>query len=210
MGLGSPSELEYEKHTWLVMGISAVLGFSISALVYPMWTDNVESAQVIAKLVEYPAYNAMRVYHTSVYTNLIQLAAVLLRIGVSEWTLSVVFSGIQGAIACSSLALFTLAVSRSVITALVVPVLLLRFRQAIPDHAYDYLAYFHGHSYPNMFPNHTGIYGVVGLFWILLVFSLFSLRKVRTASVLLGLMPAIHPGLALACLVGVLANAVFL
>jgi hypothetical protein len=42
------------------------------------------------------------------------------------------------------------------------------------------------------------------------VFSLFGLRKVRTASVLLGLMPAVHPGLALPCLFGTLTAAAFL
>ncbi len=208
--MDSSPPLDYERHTWLVLGVSAALGFAVGAFVHPMWMDNVESAQVIANLVVYPPGNVMRAYHTSVYSLLIQAAAILLRAGVSEWTLSVCFSGLQGALACSSLALVTLAVSRSLTTALALPVLMLRFREAIPDTAFDYLATFHGHHYPNLFPNHAGIYGVVGLFWILLVFGLFSLRKVRTASTLLGLMPAIHPGLAPALVVGVLANVVFL
>jgi hypothetical protein len=208
----NPAQTAAERRTWAVLAVSSALGFTAGAFVYPMWTDNVESAQVLAGLVSYPPGQGlpMREYHLSVYTLLIQCAALLLRLGLSEWALSVLFSGLQGALACSALSLFALAVSRSATTALLVPILLLRMRQAFPDWPGNYLSIFHGHRYPNLFPNHAGIYGIVGLFWILLVFSLFSLRKTRTASVLLGLMPAVHPALALVAAVGALGVAVVL
>jgi hypothetical protein len=201
-----------ERQTWTVLAASAAIGFCMGAFVYPMWTDNVESAQVLAGLVEYPKGEGlpMRAYHLSVYTVLIQAAALLLRLGASEWALSVFFSGLQGALACSALALFTLAVSRSATTALLLPVLLLRMRVTLPDWPGHYLSVYQGHRYPNIFPNHAGIYGIVGLFWILLVFSLFGLRKTKTASVLLGLLPAVHPALALAGFVGALSIAILL
>src|SRR5437868_4966255 len=128
-------------------------------------------------LVRYGPTEVMGIYHSAVYSIVIQTAAVLLHSGVSEWALSVLFSGFQAALSCSALALFTLAVSRSAATALLVPVLLLRFRPTIADWPAAYLGVYHGHHYPNFFPNHASLYGVIGLFWIVLVFSAFGLRK---------------------------------
>jgi hypothetical protein len=200
----------HERHVWWVSAVTAAAGFCIGAFVYPMWTDNVESAQVQAQLVSYRPGDVMGVYHNAAYSLAIQIAAILLRAGVTEWTLSLLFSGAQAALSCAAIALATLAVSRSATTALLVPVLLLRFRVGLPDWPRFPLAAFHGHNYPNFFPNHTSFYGVLGLFWILLVLSLFSLRKVRTGAVLLGLMPAVHIGLAPACAVAVAGVGLFL
>jgi hypothetical protein len=193
-----------------VAAVTAAAGFCIGAFVYPMWTDNVESAQVQAQLVSYQAGDVMGLYHDAAYSLAIQIAAILLRAGVSEWTLSLLFSGAQAALSCAAIALATLAVSRSAVTALLAPVLLLRFRAALPDWPESSLAAFHGHHYPNFFPNHTSVYGVLGLFWILLVLSLFSLRKLRTGAVFLGLMPAVHIGMAPMCAVAIAGAGFFL
>jgi hypothetical protein len=75
-----------------VLALSAVAGFLVGAVARPTWTDNVESAQVLAGVVVYPQRTPMYDYHTSVYSLTIQAAAVLLRLGVPEWTISVLSS----------------------------------------------------------------------------------------------------------------------
>ena len=192
-----------------VLALSSLVGFALCALVTPTWTDNVESAQVLAGHVVYPARTPMYEYHLSAYSLTVQAAAVLLRLGIPEWPLSVLFSGLQGALAFGALSMLTLAVSRSPAAALLMPVLFLRMREWTYGET-DYIKILHGHRYPNLFPNDTGIYGVVGVFWLVLVLGLFGLRRVRAGAFLLGVMPAVHAGLALPALLGAAAGACLL
>ena len=84
--------------TWLVLAASASAGLVASIVLYPMWTDNVESAQVIAGVVKLPPGNVMATYHTSVPSLQILIPALLLRLGASEWPLCLASIGVQGAI----------------------------------------------------------------------------------------------------------------
>jgi hypothetical protein len=187
---------------WPVLAVSATVGFAVGALVRPTWTDNVESAQVLAGVVQYPSPTPMYHYHTSAYSLTIQAAAVLLRLGVPEWPLSLVSSGLQGALSFGALSLFALAVSRSAALALVMPVLVLRLRECCEGEL-SYIKLLHGHMYPNVYPNDGGIYGVVGLFSVMAVLALLGLRRIKAAAFLLGLLPGLHLGLALPCFLGV-------
>ena len=60
------------------------------------WQVAVESAQVVAGLVDYPPGNPFYIYHTKFWTVLHQMGAVLLRAGLSEMTLSRLVSGLLG------------------------------------------------------------------------------------------------------------------
>ena len=191
-----------------VLALSAAAGFLVGAFVQPSWTDNVESAQVLAGVVVYPQRTPMYDYHTSVYSLTIQTAALLLRLGVPEWPLSVLFSGLQGALGFAAVALFTFAVSGRASVALVLPLLLLRLHGWTAAET-TYLGVLHGHRYPNHFPNDMAIYGMIGLFSVLLIFALLAVGRVKLGAFLLGLMPGLHPGLALPCFLGVAAAFVF-
>ena len=192
-----------------VFAVAAVAGFLVGAFVRPTWTDNVESAQVLAGVVSYPQRTPMYDYHTSVYSLTIQAAALLLRLGVPEWPLSVAFSGLQAALSFGALALLGLAVSGRAGLALLMPLLFLRMRDWCEGET-TYIRVLHGHMYPNVYPNDMGIYGVVGLFSVLLIFALFAAGKVKPGALLLGLLPGLHPGLALPCFLGVGAALLFL
>jgi hypothetical protein len=183
-----------------VCATSAALGFVIGAFFQPHWTDNVESAQVLAGLVRYAQPTPLSEYHASAYSLSVQLAAILLKAGLSEWTCSVLFSGLQGALSFAALSTLGLAVSESHVAALLMPVLFLRLREWSLTET-TYLKILHGHRYPGLFPNDEAIYGVLGLFWILLVLGLLGQRRVKTAAFLLGVMPAVHAGLAPAAFV---------
>jgi hypothetical protein len=191
-----------------VLALSAAAGFLVGAFVQPTWTDNVESAQVLAGVVVYPQRTPMYDYHTSVYSLTIQTAALLLWLGVPEWPLSVLCSGLQGALSFAAIALFAFAVSGRASIALVLPLLLLRLHGWSAAET-TYLGMLHGHRYPNHFPNDMAIYGMIGLFSVLLIFALLAVGRVKSGAFLLGLMPGLHPGLALPALLGAAAAFVF-
>ena len=135
----------------------------------------------------------------------LQIVAIdLLRLGVPEWPLSVLFSGLQGALSFAAVALFTFAVSGRASIALILPLILLRLHGWSAAET-TYLGMLHGHRYPNHYPNDMAIYGMVGMFSILLVFALFAVGRVKPGAFLLGLMPGLHPGLALPCFLGAAA-----
>jgi hypothetical protein len=177
---------------WLVASVSALLGSCISLAAYPMGTDNVESAQVVAGIVRFPEGNIMAAYHTSVQSIQIQIPALLLRAGVSEWTLSLGSIGIQGALSFAAVSLLALAFSGSAAVSILLPILLLCLRQAAPAWPEQDVDALHGHHYPILFPAHSSMFGVVGFFSLILIVSLFGLGKRRAASALAGLMPCIH------------------
>lgn len=197
------SSSDSADHTWSVLTLSAIVGFVVSGFIYPMWTDNVESAQVIARIVQFPQKNPMYMYHTSIYTLVVQVAAILLKAGFSELQLSIFFSGLQGAISFSALSLCTYCFHRNPLTSLITPLLFLQLRQAFPEWPGNYTGAFHGHGYPILFPNHASIYGVVGIFSALLALCLLSLGKKRSGAFLVGIMPGIHPTLAVPLWLGI-------
>ena len=72
---------------WLVLAVSGLFGFRIGLVGFPTWHICVETAQVVAGLVRYPAENPFYIYHTKLWSLVIQICAVLLKAGLSEITL---------------------------------------------------------------------------------------------------------------------------
>lgn len=192
------------RNAGATIAAAGVLGFILFAVVLPSWTCNVESAQVVAGVVRLPADNPMRLYHLSVVSLLIEPAALLLSLGVSEWTLSVLSSGLQGAVVFAGLAAVTLAFSGSPAVSILVPVMMLslQVRPGAPLPRYPFLTAFNGHGYPVLLANHPYIFGTVGLFSVLLAWGLAALRKDRSAAFLAGLLPWIHLSVAIAGWIG--------
>lgn len=186
---------------------SALLGFLLFAVVFPSWTDNVESAQAVAGTVSYPPGNPMGTYHRSALSLTVDGAALLLRLGLSEWHASVLSSGLMGAAIFSGLSSLTLAFSGSASVSLLVPVLLLSLQLSLGQahYAWPYIGSFHGHGYPVLLANHPYVHGTTGLFSVLLAWGLLALRCDRTGAALLGILPWIHPSMALAGWIGAFA-----
>ena len=168
---------------WVLL-LSGLLGFRLGMTGFPDWQVAVETAQVVAGLVSYPPDNIFYIYHTRLWTVLHQLLAVALRAGVSELTLSLVVSGVQGMLTFQALALFVYALSRDVLLAVGAAALIFFTRAAE-----------FGTVYPLFLLGTEHTYGVVGLSTcVARRGDCFGAGWYRTGALLLGIAPCIHPG----------------
>jgi hypothetical protein len=151
---------------------------------YGTWQVAVESAQVLAGVVEYPRSNPFYMYHTKVWTLLHPLGALLLRAGLSEATVSLLVSGLLGMVSFAALTMTTFALCRDRWISLGVPFFIELTRAANFEIAY-----------PIWILGSTHTYGVIGLSLALLVAALLGNGCFRSGAFALGLMPAIHPSI---------------
>lgn len=180
-----------------LVGAAAVFGAVLGVLVKPVWTDNLIPAQIIAGVVEYPADSLVPLTYLRPHSLVTQLAALLLMTGLREWSVSLVFSGLQGALACAALTTLALAVSRHWLSAVFTLGLIVRLSMQQPRWIGSYVDVFHGHFYPNTFPVAPGVFGAVGLYLCIMILGLIALERWRAAALGTALLPFIHPGLAL-------------
>jgi len=104
-----------------VLIVSGVLGFAVGAIKFPTWQVAVESAQVVAGIVQYPAGNPFYIYHVKLWTILHQICAVLLLSGVSEISLSIALSGLLGMVSFQALAMIVYALSADIVLSIAAP-----------------------------------------------------------------------------------------
>ena len=168
----------------LVLAVSGILGFRVGMVVFPDWQVAVETAQVVAGIVKYPATTPFFLYHTKLWTLLHQVLAVFLRVGVSEVWLSLILSGLMGMVSFQALAMFVFALSDDVLMAMGAPLVMLVAR------ASEF-----GVVYPILLAGSVNTYGILGLSLFVLVIGLFGAGCYRTAGFLLGVAPSIHPAL---------------
>lgn len=168
---------------WVLI-LSGIVGFRVGMLGFPDWQVAVETAQVLAGVVTYPPDNIFYIYHTRLWTALHQVLAVALGAGVTEMTLSLLVSGVQGMLTFQALALFVYALSRSVLLAVGAAALIFFTRSA------EY-----GTVYPLFLLGTEHTYGVIGLSTGVLVMALLGAGWYRTGAFLLGMAPCIHPSL---------------
>jgi hypothetical protein len=171
---------------FLTLLASGVLGFHLGYARFPDWQISVESAQVLAGIVNYPEETPFYVHHMKLWTILHQICALLLGAGMSEIELSRIISGALGMLSFQALALFAYAFSGRAIESVGVAVLLF-----VSNVTYA------GAVYPIFLMGVPFTYGVVGLSLIVLVAALQGSGLQRTAAFLLGLSPAVHTGLAI-------------
>jgi hypothetical protein len=167
-----------------VLIISGVLGFAVGAMKFPTWQVAVESAQVVAGIVQYPAGNPFYIYHVKLWTILHQICAVLLLAGVSEIWLSIALSGLLGMASFQALAMIAYALSADVVLAIAAPFVI--FVSHVAEHGVVYVVSL-------MNTQHT--YGSIGLSVIVLVAGLLGSGCYRLGWALLGLATAVHPSL---------------
>jgi hypothetical protein len=114
----------------VVLVISGALGFFIAFVAFPTWQVAVETAQVVAGLVAYPAGNPFYIYHTKLWTVLHQVCALALLSGMSEITLSKVLSGVMGMLSLQALSMCVFALSRNVLLSVGASLVILATRSA--------------------------------------------------------------------------------
>jgi hypothetical protein len=167
-----------------VLVFSGALGWHVGAGAFADWQVAVESAQVVAGLVEYPPGNPFYVYHTKLWTILHQVLALLLGAGFTERTLSVAVSGLLGVVSFQALALIAYALSGDVLIAAGASALIFFTRVAEANALY-----------PIWLVGTSHTYGVIALSFCALVVGFLGCGWYRTGLFLLGLAPAVHPSL---------------
>ena len=172
-------------HAKLVLTASGVSGFLIG-LSFWDWQWAVEHAQVTAGLVSYSPASPPGIAHAKLWSIVPQLGAALLRMGVSETTLSQLLSGVLGWLSFQALAAVSYAVGRSAFVALGAAFVV------FVSHATDY-----GVVYPIILLGSGHTYGSAGLSFVALAIGLLGMGWYRTGSFLLAVSPAVHPALGL-------------
>jgi len=171
----------------LVLVTSGVAGFIIGAFVYPCAQVCVESAQILAGVVEYPPSNPHYICHVKLWTLLNQIPAIFLSLGVPEVWLRRAISGAVLALSFQALGLVVWVFSRGAL--FVLGSLVFIAATAATDF---------GVIYPiRLVPPMVHTYGMTGLSFVLLAIGLFGTGNRRAAGFLLGLSPAIHFSIAL-------------
>lgn len=156
------------------------------------WQIAVESAQAVAGLAVYPLDNPFYMYHVKSWTLLHQLPALLLRCGASESAVSIGLGGLIGAISFQAVALCAFAFGRHRLLAIVAP-LLVHITNASRDLESVHQIRLLSHEC-------WMTYGVMGVSWALLAWSLLGVGCRRWAALLMGLGLAVHPLLGAWCL----------
>ena len=166
------------------LAVSGALGFWLGATVFAEWQVAVETAQVIAGLVEYPPDNPFFIYHVRLWTVLHEALALLLRLGVSELTASRLTSGLLGMFSLQAVCMVIYTLSRSAMLATGGAFVVFLSRAAEI-----------GGRYPISLMGTQHTYGAVGLSAMVLAAGLLGAGRYRLGGLLLGSLPAIHPGL---------------
>jgi hypothetical protein len=168
----------------LVLTVTGLIGFVIGITKFATWQVAVESAQVVAGLVAYPADHPFYIYHMKLWTIAHQICAILLKAGVSEIVLSKAISGLLGMLSFQALGVLVFAFSEDVLLSIATPLVILYTQAAI-----------HGANYPIALMGTDHTYGVLGLSTAALVVGLIGAGCYRSGGFLLGLAPAIHPSI---------------
>ena len=166
----------------IVLAISGAIGFILGSMAEPSYQVCVETAQVLAGVVEYPWLTPACIYHKSLWTVLHQLCAAALQVGVSETTLSIIVGGLCAMVSFQGIALVTLALSRRSWLAILAPGLVALYGGAALSSIYPVLLYGTEHTY-----------GTMGRGCAVVIVGLLGLGRYRAAALLLGALPAIHP-----------------
>ena len=165
---------------WVLL-LSGALGFFIGSFAQAEWQVAVETAQVVAGTVRYSPDNPFYMYHVKLWTILHQILAVLLKMGFSERTLSILVSGVLGMVTFQAFAAVILALSGDALLALGGTVVIFFAR---PNEF--------GVVYPIRFLGAEHTYGILGLSYMLLVTAMLGGGWRRPGALLLGLAPAVH------------------
>jgi len=171
-------------HVLTMLTASGIGGFHAGMATFPDWQVAVETAQVVAGVVQYPPDNPFYLYHLKLWTILHQICALLLRAGPSEIALSKLVSGLLGMVSFQAIAMIVYALSQDELLAVGSAFLIAFTRTA------EY-----GVNYPVHLMGTPHTYGVIGLSLIALIAGFAGAGWYRASGFLLGIAPAVHPSL---------------
>ena len=182
-------KLQSYEHTNSVL---FYMGISVSFIIGILHTDGFSSvlnaAQVVAGLIDYPGPSLEKYAHYKQWSILVQLFAVLLKIGVSEKTISLITCGVQGALFFLAVFLIAKALIKSFYLAIIFSLFLL-FSSLIHEVSI-------GLSYEIvLFSKHT--YGIIGFLTSILIIGLFLNNHRRSCVLISGIFFSIHADWAL-------------
>ncbi|MBI5714117.1 MAG: hypothetical protein HZC38_11950 [Chloroflexi bacterium] len=178
--------LAKEKRIVFVLITSSLLGL-IAGLLQPTLQVAVEQGQVLGGIVQYPTDNPFFIYQSKTWTFLAQFSAISLRLGLSEITLSLFFSGLAGVLSFSGFALWLFALADDILFALLAPPVFIKVLDII---VWSF-------NYPTNVLGIIHTYGMIGMTFIFFTSGLFAVGYRRWAWLFAGLSPAIHPSLGL-------------
>lgn len=165
----------------LVLLVSGLIGFFLGAFVFPTMQYCVQYGQVLAGIVKYPFSTPEGLVMRHYWSLPNQLSAIGLLAGLSEPTLSILFSGVLGMLSFQALALFMFTISNRLLVSVLAPGLF--FFSA---------ATFFGDVYPVKLMSHFATHGILGLAYILLSAAMIGAGRNRFAALLFGMAPALH------------------
>ena len=175
----------FKKNKFIVVVFfSGIFGFFVGVS-HSTWQAVAESSQILSGIVQYSTPNPFYIYHVKSWTILNQIGALFLYLGGAEKTLSIVVSGIMGAIYFLAFSILVFALCQNSIMALSTPFLM---------HFLDLDTDF-GVTYPIQITDSVHSYGVLGQGFAFMVIALFTAKKFRTAGFLLGVSISIHPAI---------------
>jgi hypothetical protein len=180
----------HQRDVAWVMLFSGLMGLFLG--IATGWQVAVESAQVVAGIVQYPRDNPFAMYHLKTWTLLHQVPAAMLALGIPERAVALAIAGLTGMISFMALALCAYACGASRLLASMVPVVLLG------TGVYGEVS----SVYPIRILSNAPwvLYGCFGTSLALLIWSMIAVGLKRSGALLMGLMPAIHPTLGAWCL----------
>lgn len=178
----APAWSNSAAETIWVLIVSGFLGAAI-ALAYAEWQVAVESAQVLAGTVQYPYESSFHTYHVKTWTLMNQVPAILLAMGMSTESVSLLVAAATGMLGFQALALVALALGANRYLGLTAPILFV----AIAGH-WGFTAA----VYPLILVGTPDTYGVLALNWVLLGLALMGRGHLRAAWFCLALAPAFH------------------
>ena len=164
--------------------LSGALGFWLGVAAQPSWATPIETAQVLAGVVTYPATNPFFIYHVKLFTVLHEALAAALYVGVSEVALSQLISGLMGMLSFQALAVLVFAFSRRALYAAAAAFVIFLSQAAE-----------FGGVYPIFLMGTSHTYGVIGLSVSVLTVALLGNGMYRAGGLLLGAAPALHPSM---------------
>ena len=160
--------------------LAACLSGAAIGLLSPRTLYSVEIAQVMAGVVTLPPSVPIAIHHGRVFSIVIDAAALLLALGLSDEMVCRIFTALMGSLAYISLSVAAFAFTRSRTAAYLMPWLM-----------YGYNLGADAHRYPIHLPITQGDLGPNGLSAALLAVGLIALRA-PAGAFLLGLLPAVH------------------
>ncbi|MGE0528401.1 MAG: hypothetical protein AB7G93_07325 [Bdellovibrionales bacterium] len=181
----------FESIRW-AGAISFTLGFLYGSIHAPMWNEIVDFGQVWAGLIPFTSNNLW--YTDAVLASpsmLTYVSALLFKVGFGDWFVSAIGNGFVCGTAFLAFSLIGFIFSRSVVFAVLLPLLFERTNFNLPVM---------NHHYGVVFPTSTGPFGQLGSYLAMIAFALFALGSFRALFFLMGLLPGFHSSWGLAVL----------